>query len=212
MNPQMLMAILPSILALMNPGGSNGEHGSTYNEKQQGGINDIMDQIKGMGSPDINQNPQFQQGNEWLMSMFNDPEFFKSFEAPLQRQFEEETIPGLANRFASMGSGGAQGSTAFRNQLGREASNLHTNIAALRGGMQQNAIPQLMNSAQMPINNLMQMFGIGLGPQPNNTYQPPSNPWAPIAGAGLQGYLQGQGMNQNQQQPQQKIAGQGSAV
>ena len=143
-----LAALAPVLLSMMNQGGKDEEHGSTYTPGQQGGIDDILNMIKGMkGNADITQNPQYQQQNDWLMSMFNDPEFFNKFEAPLQRQFQEETVPGLANRFASMGSGGAMGSTAFRNQLGREGSNLSTNIAALRGGMQQNAVGQLQNSA-----------------------------------------------------------------
>jgi hypothetical protein len=206
----MLMTMLPMMMSMMNKGGSEGERSSTYTEGQQGGINDILNMIKGMGNGDINQSPQYQGANEWLSSMFNDPEFFNKFEAPMQRDFQENTIPNLANRFASMGSGGAMGSTAFRNQLGRESSNLHTNIAALRGGMQANAIPQMFQSAQMPINNLMNMFQTALQPQPNNVYQPPSNPWAPVAGAAIQGLFQNPNMFGGGQQ--QKIPGQGSAV
>jgi hypothetical protein len=204
MDPATMAALAPLIISLFNPGGSNGERSSTYNSGQKGGINDIMSAIKGMNGfqgTDINQNPMYQQGNEWLMSMFNDPDFFNSFEAPLQRQFQEETIPGLANRFASMGTGGSTGSTAFRNQLGREGSNLHTNIAALRGGMQQQGVNQLMNSAQMPFNNMAQMYGLGLSHPTENVYQPPSNPWAPIAGAGLQGYFQNPNNFQQQTKP-----------
>lgn len=213
MNPQMLMMMLPTIMSMINQGGSNGEMKSTYNKGQQGGINDIMSMVKGMqGNADITQNPQYQQGNEWMMSMFNDPDFFKNVEAPAMRQFNEETIPGLANRFASMGSGGSTGSTAFRNQLGREGSNLQTNLAAMRTGMQQNAIPQMMQSANMPFNNMMQLYQTGLGHPTENVYQPPSNPWAPIAGAGWQGMMQGMGMNNNNQMNQNRIPGQGSAV
>lgn len=193
MNPMMMLASL--IPSLLNLGGSKGEMKSTYNKEQRGGISDIMQAIKGMGGAagaDVTHNPQYQQGNEWLQSLFNDPEFFKAFEAPARRQFEEETIPGLANRFSSMGSG-ALGSTGFRNQLAREGSNLETNLAAMRGGMQQNAIPQLFSSSQMPFQNIMQMLQTGLGHPTENVYQPPSNPFAPIAGAGLQGFMQGQG-------------------
>ncbi len=189
--PPMMMAMIPTILAMMNKGGKEGEMSSTYTPGQQGGIDDILKMVNGMkGGADLNSNPQYQQGNEWLMDMFNDPEFFKNFEAPMMRQFNEETVPGLANRFASMGSGGSTGSTAFRNQLGREGSNLQTNIAAMRGGMQQNAIPQLMQSANMPFQNMMQLYNTALQPQPNNIYQPPSNPWAPVASAGWQGLMQ----------------------
>jgi len=126
-------------------------------------------------------------------------------QAPMQRDFQENTIPDLANRFASMGSGGALGSSGFRNQAVREAGNLHSNIAAMRGGMQQQGVNQGLQYAQQPFQNMMQMMGLGLTPTQNN-YQPPSNPWAPMAGAATQGYFQGQGMNQN------RVPGQGSAV
>ncbi len=217
---QLFAAILPSIIAMFNPGGSKGETKSDYGKGQLGLIDEAIGNIKGKGGgagSDITQNPIYQQGNDWLMSMFNDPEFFKSFEAPLQRQFQEETVPGLANRFASMGSGGSLGSTAFRNQLGREGSNLSTNIAALRGGMMQNAIPQLFQSAQMPISNYQQMLNSILGHPTENNYQGPTNPWSAIAGPALQGYFQnpnnfgGQNNNQQQQAPA-KIPGQGAAV
>jgi hypothetical protein len=196
MDPGTMMLLASIVPAFLNLGGSDAKKSSSFSKGQKGGINDILQAIKGQqGNMDITQSPQYQQGNEWLMSMFNDPEFFKSFEAPLQRQFQEETVPGLANRFASMGSGGSLGSTGFRNQLAREGSNLSTNIAALRGGMQQSAIPQLFNSSQMPFQNIMQMYQQALGQPVNNQYMPATNPTAPIAGAGLQGFMQGYGMN-----------------
>lgn len=173
------MQYLPMLLAggasLLSSGlGSDAEWGSTYNQNQLNTLDDLLSSLKGMkGSQDITKNPMYQQGSEYLMSMFNDPEFFKSFEAPLQRQFQEQTVPQLANRFAGMGSGGSTGSTAFRNQLGREGSNLSTNIAALRGNMQMQAIPQLMQYSQQPFQNLMQMYGQALQPT-QNVYQPPS--------------------------------------
>jgi hypothetical protein len=34
------------------------------------------------------------------------------------------------------------------------------------------------------------MLNSELGHQPNNVYQPPNNPYAPIAGAAWQGYMQ----------------------
>jgi hypothetical protein len=156
--------------------GSPAQQGSSRSKNQKSLIDDIVNQIKSMqsqGQGDITQNQGYQTGQDWLMSMFNDPEFFKNFEAPMQRQFEEETIPGLANRFASMGSGGSTGSTAFRNQLAREGSNLHTNIAAMRGQMQQQAIPQMLQYAQQPASNMMNMYNAALTPV-NDQYRPAS--------------------------------------
>lgn len=196
-----LMAAIPAVMSLI--GGLTGDkakQGSTYTKPQRSMIDDVLQSIKGMsGNRDITQQPGYQQGNEWLMSMFNDPEFFNRFEAPLQRQFQEQTVPELANRFASMGSGGALGSTAFRNQLAREGSNLSTNIAALRGGMQQQAIPQLLGYSQQPFSNYMSLLQTALQPT-QNQYLPASpgfgsNIAASLFGGLSQGYGQQFGQN-----------------
>jgi hypothetical protein len=175
MDPGMIMAMLGALSAGAGAlTGSKGEQGSTYNEGQLSQIDQMLADLKSMkggGGQDITQNQGYQQGQEWLNSLFNDPEFFKSFEAPLQRQFEEQTVPELANRFAGMGSGGSTGSTAFRNQLGREGSNLSTNIAALRGGMQQQGVNQQLQYSQQPVQNYLQMLQQAMQPT-QNTYTP----------------------------------------
>lgn len=204
------MALLASIMIPMMTQGTKGmtgqdeKFGSTYGEGALSLLDEIQNSIKGKsGSQDITQDPNYQTGQNWLQSMFNDPEFFKSFEAPLQRQFQEQTVPDLANRFASMGSGGSLGSTGFRNQLGREGSNLSTNIAALRGGMQQQAIPQLAGYAQQPIQNYLQMLQQAMTPT-NNQYQAATPGFfndiaSSFVGGATQGYGQqwGQGMANN---------------
>ena len=199
---QAAMIAAPIIMSMIEQWNKKGETGSTYNPGQQGGINDILEMLKSMsggGGMDITQNPMYQQGNDYMMSMFNDPEFFKNIEAPMQRQFEEQTIPDLANRFASQGSGGALGSTGFRNQLGREGSNLHTNMAAMREQMKMGALPQMFQSANQPYQNMMQMYNAALGHPTQNTYQPPSGGmWGPIAGAAAQGYYQNANNNPGQ--------------
>ncbi len=169
MDPATISAIM-AVLGPMMKGmfGDQGGPGSSYNDQQQGFMNKGLNQLSGQ-NPDITQNQNYQEGSDWLSSLFNDPEFFKSFEAPLMRQFEEETIPGLANRFAGMGAG-ATGSTAFRNQLGREGSNLHEKIASLRGGMQQQGVNQSLQYAQQPASNYFQQMQQLLQPI-NNTYQ-----------------------------------------
>lgn len=200
MNPAAMMAIPAILSAIGGLTGDKAKQGSTYSKGQRSAIDDILQSIKGMkGSQDITQQPGYQQGNEWLMSMFNDPEFFNQFEAPLQRQFQEQTVPDLANRFASMGSGGALGSTGFRNQLAREGSNLSTNLAALRGGMQQQAIPQLLGYANQPFSNMMSLYNQGLQPT-QNQYHPASPGFGGNIGASMFGGMaQGLGNQWGQQ-------------
>jgi hypothetical protein len=182
--------------------GNKGEKSSAFDKQQQGGIHDILNSINGMRgeAQDITQNQGYQQGQNWLNDLFNDENFFQNFEAPIQRQFSEQTIPELANRFGSMGSGGSLGSTAFRNQANREAGNLSSNIAALRGGMQQQGVNQSLQYAQQPFQNLMQMYQQALGQPINNQYQGPSAGIGALAAPFAQGassYWGGQGGNQN---------------
>ena len=209
MDPATLMALASAASSIIGGlTGSKGETKSSYGKKQQGLIDEVTDAIRSMrgGAQDITQQPGYQQGNEWLMNLFNDPNFFNAFEAPLQRQFQEQTVPDLANRFASMGSGGALGSTGFRNQLAREGSNLSTNIAALRGGLQQQGVNQSLQYAQQPFSNLMSLYQQALQPT-QNVYQPPSPGLfgglaAPFAqgAANIFGYQAGQAAGNPQQQ------------
>lgn len=193
----MLMALL-SLGGAATTGlfGKDPKQGSTFNKGQMGNLGDIYQTIKGMtrqGAGDITQNQGYQQGQEWLNSLFNDPEFFKNMEAPAMRQFEEEIVPGLANRFASMGSGGALNSTAFRNQLAREGSNLATNLAANRSMMQQQGVNQQLGYAQQPTSNYLDLIRQALGQGTQNTYTTASNPFAQIFGAFAGGMGAGQG-------------------
>ena len=177
MNPALMMMLA----SLVSGGvgaltGNKAEKGSTYGKGALSLIDQIQQQIKsGVGGPnqDITQSQPYQQGNDFFSSLFNDPEFFNKFEAPAFRQFNEDIAPGLANRYASMGSGGSTGSTGFRNQLAREGGNLATNLSAQRGQMQQNAVPQMLGYAQQPVSNWMTMLQNALTPT-QNTYQGPS--------------------------------------
>lgn len=193
----MMMMAIPAILsAIGGLTGQKAQQGSTYSKGQRSTIDSILDQIRGGGgAPDINQNPQFQQSNEWLQSLFNDPAFFEKFENPAMRQFNEQIVPSIANRFASMGSGGALNSSGFRNQMAREGGNLATNLAAQRGQMQQNAIPQLQQNSQMPFQNIMQMLQQSLQPTMNQ-YTPASPGFGGNIGASMFGGL-AQGFGQN---------------
>jgi len=182
MDPMTMMAIMTAITGAGSALTANkGQMGSTYNKGQLGVLGDLINQVKGMSSQgNISNNPNYQSGAGWLQDLFNDPSFFNKFEAPVMRQYEENTIPDLANRFAGMGTGGALGSTAFRNQAVREASNLQANLAALRGGMQQQGVNQALQYGQAPVQNYMQMLQQALQPT-QNVYQPPSA--GPFGGA-----------------------------
>jgi len=203
------LPLLASIVGggLAGFGGKDARQGSSYGKGQLSSIDDILAAIKGMRgeAQDITQNPQFQQGQDALMSLFNDPDFFKNIEAPAFRQFNEEIIPGLAHRFGGMGSGGNLNSTAFRNQFAREGSNLATNLSANRTAMQQQAIPQLLNYAQQPFSNLATLQQQALQPTQNVNYPATQGFFGPIASAFAGGASQGYGQQWGQNMANQNM-------
>lgn len=83
---------------------------------------------------------------------------FDAFAAPAKRQFEEEIIPGLAQKFASTGGASLVNSSAFQQQLARAGEDLSARLGEQRGQMQQGQIGQLL--------------GALLGPQFERFYQP----------------------------------------
>jgi len=82
-----------------------------------------------------------------LMSQGQQNTDFGGIENMYKKQFNEETIPGLAERFSSMG---AQRGSEFRGALGQAGSNLEAQLAGLRSqyGLKQAALgltPQFEN-------------------------------------------------------------------
>ena len=110
----------------------------------------------------------------------NNPEAMQKFDAPYMRQFQQKTVPGLAERFAGMGSGGSMGSSAFNQSMGQAGAGLQEQLAALHGQMQQGAMGQLQG-----------MMGMGLGAKPfENIFRPETQG---LLGNLMQGAGQGMG-------------------
>lgn len=117
--------------------------------------------------PRIKQIPRYTPEQEkllqWLMQYIqqgveNPQAGFEPIEALARRQFEQKTIPTIAERFAGLN---ALSSSGFKGSLGQAASDLETNLAAQR--------------AMFGMQNRGQLFG-GLGaalsPRFENAYQP----------------------------------------
>jgi hypothetical protein len=86
---------------------------------------------------------QFPQALQFLGSILGqNPEALQAFQAPAMRQFQEEIIPTLAERFTTLG---AQGSSAFNQRLGQAGAGLAENLAAQRAGLSFNALQQLQS-------------------------------------------------------------------
>lgn len=109
------------------------------------GFKSLQDFFTGGG---IESNPLFNQGNDFLMKLLSgDPEMMSEFQQPYLNEFNQQTIPGLAEQFAGLGGTSSSG---FNNSITQAASGLQSNLAALRGKMQQEGLSQALGFASKP--------------------------------------------------------------
>lgn len=83
-----------------------------------------------------------------LQGLQQNPLNFAPIEQRELSRFQQEVVPGLAERFTSLGSG-AQGSSAFRGALSQGASDLGERLAGLRS--------QFALQSQAPLQNLLNL-------------------------------------------------------
>jgi hypothetical protein len=80
---------------------------------------------------------------------------YNAFAAPQQRQFNEQTIPDLAEQFAGMGSGGLS-SSGFRNAAVNAGTDLSERLGAIRANLRQSGAQGLQNIGQQGLQNFSQ--------------------------------------------------------
>lgn len=110
----------------------------------------------------IEKSPLYGAGSNYLQNLLGGGEgAYSALEGPLMQQFQQQIVPGLAERFAGMGTGaGAGNSSAFYNSLGQAGKDLSTNLGALRGGLQMQGLGQALNYAQQPYSNTLSGLGV----------------------------------------------------
>ena len=163
---QALIAALPFLLDKMFSGKSGGSQGQApqggsqgrwggsftgtpgsiqampnFSPEQQSMLGQLVSGLGGQGGP-------LQGGLQNLQQMLSGGS--EAYEKPAMRQFNEQIIPGIAERFTGMGAG-AQQSSAFGQQLGQAGAGLSENLAMQREGQKSQGLQQLM-----------QMLGIGM--------------------------------------------------
>ncbi len=109
---------------------------------------------------------------------------FQDLAAPELRRFNEETIPGIAEQFAGMGSG-ALSSGGFQNAAAGAGADLGERLGAMRAQLRQQMHQLQQNSAQ----GLLGIGQAGLGRFNENIYQPATPGFLDYAGQGLGGAL-----------------------
>jgi len=67
-----------------------------------------------------------------------------AYQRPAMRQFREQIVPGIAERFSGMGAG-AQSSSAFPQALGQAGAGLAEQLAMQKAGLQQQGLGQLQS-------------------------------------------------------------------
>ena len=75
-----------------------------------------------------------------------DESIYRELEAPALRQFQEQIVPGLAERYTAMGEGG-QGSSAYQQQLAAAGGRLAQELAGQRTGYRMSALDRLLQQA-----------------------------------------------------------------
>ena len=166
-----------------------------------GGQNNLLNQLLQMLSGGGKLGQGFNQSQDYLQQLMNpDSEAVNQFTQPYMNQFNQQTVPGLAERFAGMGAqGGGLSSSGFGQALSSAGGNLQAQLAQLKAGLGQQAAGQL----QQQYGNFAQQ---GLG-TPAFGYSQPTQGLVPnlltsYAGAGFPGIGNPfGGGNQYQQNP-----------
>jgi hypothetical protein len=119
------------------------EQEQLYNQLQQAGMQ------KGAGGA-------FGDSADYYRDLLSDnPQDMEAFAAPEQRRFNEETIPGLAEQFAGMGSGGLS-SSGFRNAAVGAGTDLSERLGAIRANLRQSGAAGLQGIGQAGLGNFSQ--------------------------------------------------------
>lgn len=103
-------------------------------------------------------NPLYQSGANYLQGILSgNPESFAAFEAPAMRQFHQQIIPQIAERFGGIGG---LSSSAFQQALGGASVDLSERLAQLRGQLQQGAAGQALQYAGAPLQQGNQLLNM----------------------------------------------------
>ena len=143
--------------------------------------------LQGFFSNNIDQHPLYSSGSGYLQGLLNNsPEARADFESPYLNQFKQQILPGIAERFAGMGSGGALSSSAFNQTATQAGSALQNSLAQLRQQIMMQALPQASAYAQQPYSNLFAALNV----RPFENVHTPGTPGlfgsvAPGLGSGL---------------------------
>lgn len=159
----------------------------TLTSGQSQGLEGILSQLGLMGG----EGGAYSGAQNYLSKILSgDPNALAEFEAPYRQEFQNKTVPMLAERFAGLSPmGGGLSSSGFGQALGAGGADLEAKLAGLHGALRQGAAGQAMGQFN-------QLANLGLGTRAfENVYQPGSTGLMGGAAQGMAGGAgQGAGM------------------
>lgn len=171
MDPITLAALASAAASIFSSfkggGGSGNKKISNFDKNQQNFFNQYTQQAnQGLGG--------MNNVMGLLQSMLNpNSDFFKNFEQQQMTQFNEQTLPNIAERFAGAGgiaNSGALSSSGFGQALGGAASGLQSNLAAGKSEIIMKALQQFLQQYNQQAQTVLgakpfdlQQKGSGLG-------------------------------------------------
>lgn len=159
----------------------------TLNSKQQELLKKYIRSIN-RDAFDLSENPTFQAGQSFITDMLNpSSDAYKKFEAPYLRQFQEQLVPQLTERYNAYD---LQKSSGFDQALAHAYTGMQENLAAMKTQNMMAASQGALNYGMAPANLANSMVSQALG-TPAYAYQ--NIQGQPGWGQGLMGGL-GQGL------------------
>jgi len=127
------------------------ENVSTLLPGQQQGFNQLQGAAQGRGAGGA-----FGESADYYRNLLGDnSEDYNAFARPELRRFHEQTIPGLSEQFAGMGSGGLE-SSGFRNAAVGAGTDLSERLGAIRAQLRQQGAQGLAGIGQQALGNYSQ--------------------------------------------------------
>lgn len=120
------------------------------NQQQNSALSQVLQNLGVLGGP----GGAYEGAQSYLSDLLNpEGEAYDRFSAPYLREFNEQTLPGIAERYAGAG---ALSSSGFGQSLGAAGAGLSERLAALRGQLMQ-------QGASGAFNQYNQLANQGLG-------------------------------------------------
>ncbi len=167
---------MPGIMETLFGGGEKYKRLPTMTPEQQQLMSQNIQQLMGGGFAGAGA-PGYEAGMGYLQDLYSQsPQAFARMQEPYMRQFQQQVVPGLAERFSAAGGGSPMGggrqSSAFNQAMGQAGSNLSAQLGGMFEGMRSQNLQNLLGFSQAPFQQGLEMMAqkpFGYAYQPGST-------------------------------------------